>query len=212
MHLLLTAGPTREPIDPIRFISNRSSGQMGFELARAAAALGHSVRLIHGPTPLPPPPGIPAIPVVTTDDLLSAVTDNLPWADILIMAAAPCDWRPIPAPHKLKKSDGPPVLRFQPTPDILRTIAPLRRPGQRIYGFAAETTDLAANALRKLEEKHLDGIFANDVSAPASGMAAPVNQVTLYRPGYPPLTSPLLPKSALAPLILSWLLPPPSPS
>ena len=206
MHFLITAGPTREPIDPVRFVSNRSTGQMGFELARAAAALGHSVRLIHGPTPIPPPSDIPSISVVTTADLLDAVLSHLPWADILIMAAAPCDWRPIPAPQKLKKSDGPPVLRFEPTPDILRAVAPLRRPAQRIYGFAAETTDLAANALRKLSEKHLDGIFANDVSSPASGMAAPLNQVTLYRPGHPPLTSPLLPKSALAPLLLSWLL------
>lgn len=208
MHLLVTAGPTREPIDPIRFVSNRSSGQMGYELARAAAALGHAVRLIHGPTSLPPPDGIPATPVVTTQEMLEAVQDALSWTDCLIMAAAPCDWRPVaPAGYKLKKADGPPVLHFEPTPDILRTIAPRKRPDQRFYGFAAETDALEAEALRKLAAKHLDGIFANDVSSTSSGMASPCNQVTLYRPGEPPVVSPLLPKTELAPLLLSWILP-----
>ena len=209
MRFLVTAGPTREPIDPVRFVSNRSSGQMGYELARAAAALGHDVQLIHGPTPLPPPPGIPSTPVVTTQDLLDAILAALPRADLLIMAAAPCDWRPVPSPTKLKKADGPPVLHFEPTPGILRTIAPLKRPGQRFYGFAAETGNLEAEALRKLASKHLDGIFANDVSSPAFGMASPLNQITFYHPPASPLQSPLLPKSALAPLLLSWLLPAP---
>lgn len=206
MNVLVTAGPTREPIDPVRFVSNRSSGQMGYEVARAAARRGHSVRVVHGPTALCPPAEAVATAVTTTQEMLDAVREHLPWCDVLVMAAAPCDWRPIPAAHKLKKADGAPVLRFEPTPDILRTIAPLKRAGQRFYGFAAETDNLEAEALRKLASKRLDGIFANDVSKPGAGMAAPLNQVVLYTPDAPPRRSPLLPKAELAELLSEWIL------
>lgn len=182
MNFLVTAGPTREPIDPVRFVSNRSTGRMGYAVAEAALAAGHAVRLVSGPVELPPPsPGIALVRVTTAADMLAAVKDNLPWCDWLVMAAAVADWRPARcAPLKLKKSDGPPQIAWEPTPDILRTIAPLKRPGQRFCGFAAETDHLARNARAKLRAKHLDAIAANDVSLPDRGFASAQNAITLY--------------------------------
>lgn len=182
MNFLVTAGPTREPIDPVRFVSNRSTGRMGYAVAEAALAAGHAVRLVSGPVELSPPsPGIALVRVTTAADMLAAVKDNLPWCDWLVMAAAVADWRPARcAPLKLKKSDGPPQIQWEPTPDILRTVAPLKRPGQRFCGFAAETDHLARNARAKLRAKHLDAIAANDVSLPDRGFASPQNAITLY--------------------------------
>ena len=210
LNVLVTAGSTREPIDPVRFVSNRSTGRMGCAIARAAAALGHRVTLLLGPVPPPPrlPPAVRVVPFTTANDLLAAVTDRLPDADLFIMCAAPADWRPAaPAPSKLKKRDGPPAIRWIPTPDILQTVAPLKRPHQYFCGFAAETADLAQNALAKLRAKNLDAIAANDVSSPASGMASPYNEITLYFPSAPPLHLARAPKPLLARRLLAALLP-----
>ena len=182
MNFLVTAGPTREPIDPVRFVSNRSTGRMGYAVAKAARAAGHAVCLISGPVELPAPGrGIDLVRVTTAAEMLDAVKTRLPWCDWLVMAAAVADWRPARcAPLKLKKSDGPPQIQWEPTPDILRTIAPLKRPGQHFCGFAAETDHLARNARAKLRAKHLDAIAANDVSLPDRGFASTRNAITLY--------------------------------
>jgi phosphopantothenoylcysteine decarboxylase/phosphopantothenate--cysteine ligase len=179
---LVTAGPTREPIDPVRFVSNRSSGKMGFAVAQAAAARGHSVTLVSGPVTLATPPGgIRRIDVVTADDMLAAVTQCLPAADVFVMAAAVADWRPASvSPLKLKKRDGPPSFSWVPTPDILRSVARLKRPGQLFCGFAAETNDVRANARAKLRAKSLDAIAANDVSLSDRGFASDSNAISLF--------------------------------
>lgn len=182
MNFLVTAGPTREPIDPVRFVSNRSTGRMGYAVAEAAHAAGHAVRLVSGPVELPPPsPGIELIRITTADEMLRAVKENLPWCDWLVMAAAVADWRPARcSPLKLKKSDGPPHIEWEATPDILKTIAKLKRADQHFCGFAAETDHLARNAKAKLRAKHLDAIAANDVSRSDRGFASTQNAITLY--------------------------------
>ena len=182
MNWLVTAGPTREPIDPVRFVSNRSSGKMGFAVAQAAAAHGHSVTLVAGPVALPTPPGVPRrIDVVTADDMLAAVVRELPAADVFVMAAAVADWRPAAvSPLKLKKRDGPPAFSWLPTPDILRSVARFKRPGQLFCGFAAETNDVRANARAKLRAKSLDAIAANDVSREGCGFATDSNALSLF--------------------------------
>ena len=206
MNILVTAGPTREAIDPVRFVSNRSSGRMGYAIAAAALRDGHAVRLVSGPSALRPPRGLDAfLPVATAREMHAAVLANFPWADALFMAAAPADWRPVPAPAKLKKADGPPAIRWVRNPDILASLRPLRRPGQRICGFAAETGDPLPEAARKLRAKHLDLVAANDVSRPGAGFAVPTNIVTLVRPGGTAETLPLLSKAACARRILRAL-------
>ena len=179
LKILVTAGPTREPIDPVRYLGNRSSGRMGYALARAARARGHAVRLISGPVALPPPSGVRTIPVLTAADMLAAVRAHLRWCDVLIMAAAVADWRPVRvSPVKLKKAACPRRLLLEPTPDILQTIRPLK--GQRLFvGFAAETGDPAAEGWRKLRAKGLDLLAANDVSRPDAGFEVDTNEVLL---------------------------------
>ncbi|MDR0993201.1 MAG: phosphopantothenoylcysteine decarboxylase [Verrucomicrobiota bacterium] len=182
MNVLVTAGPTREPLDAVRFISNRSSGRMGYAVASAAKKAGHCVRLISGPVALPPPKGVRMIRVVTAQDMLDAVLASLAWCDVLVMAAAVADWRPKkPAARKLKKQDGPPRVEWEAAPDILQTIAPLKKPTQVFCGFAAETNDLAREAKRKLRRKNLDAIAANDVSKNNQGFDSIWNALTLYR-------------------------------
>ena len=142
MKILVTAGPTREPIDPVRFISNRSSGKMGYALARAAARLGHDTALISGPVALPPPEKVELVRVVTTEEMLTAVKQRIESCDALVMVAAVCDWRPrAPYRHKIKKLEMSRALQLKPTPDILRAVR--SRKGSRTFvGFAAETRDL----------------------------------------------------------------------
>ena len=164
MRIVVTAGPTREPIDPVRFISNRSSGKMGYALAVEAAARGHAVRLVSGPVCLARPPGIRVVSVSTAAEMLRAVQRGIKACDILIMAAAVADWRLRRVHrHKLKKNDAPPTLCLERTPDILSKVAPLK--GERLYvGFAAETRNLRAESLRKLAVKRLDLVVANDLA------------------------------------------------
>jgi len=167
-HILVTAGPTHEPIDPVRVIANRSSGKQGFAIAAAAAAAGARVTLVAGPVSLPTPGGVARIDVETAEQMAAAVAAALP-CDAAILVAAVADWKVQASPTKLKKADGPPQLRFEPNPDILATLAkhPLR-PGL-LVGFAAETHDLAANASAKRQAKGADWIVANDVSGDVMG-------------------------------------------
>lgn len=167
-HVVVTAGPTHEPIDPVRVIANRSSGKQGFAIARAAAEAGARVTLIAGPVCLPTPEGVSRIDVETALDMQAAVAAALP-ADCAIMVAAVADWRVEPSATKLKKGDGPPDLRFAANPDILSELArgPLRP--RLLIGFAAETDDVVANARAKRAIKECDWIVANDVSGTVMG-------------------------------------------
>ena len=171
-HVVVTSGPTHEPIDPVRYLANRSSGKQGHELAAAAARLGARVTLVAGPVSLADPAGVRVIRVVTASEMLEAVKSALP-ADIAVFAAAVADWRvAAPSASKIKKSSaaGPPALTLAENPDILKTIAQLTKNRPPIViGFAAETQDVLAHAKKKLKAKGADWIVANDVS-PATGV------------------------------------------
>lgn len=175
--VLVTAGPNREPIDPVRFISNRSTGKMGFALAAAAWRRGAEVTLIAGPTSLPTPHGVRRIEVTTAESMHRAVRDEFDHASIVLMSAAVADYRPAHvAPQKIKKGSGRTTIELERTVDILADLAP--RKGHRlIVGFAAETESVLANAQRKLREKHLDLIVANDVSRADAGFEVDTNAV-----------------------------------
>jgi len=167
-HVIVTAGPTHEPIDPVRVIANRSSGKQGFAIAEALAALGARVTLVAGPVSLETPPGVARIDVETGREMDEAVRAALP-ADAAVLVAAVADWRVEPAPAKLKKADGPPRLDWQANPDILAGLdADPRRP-RLLIGFAAETSDVASQAAEKRDRKGCDWIVANDVSGDVMG-------------------------------------------
>lgn len=181
MKVLVTAGPTREAIDPVRFVSNRSSGKMGYAVAEAARRAGHAVRLISGPVAIEAPAGVQLVRVTTAEEMLAAVGKSLGWCDALVMAAAVADWRPKKAAaRKLKKSDGPPRIEWEATPDILKTLASRKTASQVFCGFAAETDHLAREAKRKLRAKNLDAIAANDVSKKGRGFESDRNALTMY--------------------------------
>lgn len=167
-HILITAGPTHEPIDPVRVIANRSSGKQGFAIAAAAAQAGARVTLIAGPVALPTPGGVARVDVETAQQMADAVEAALP-ADVAILVAAVADWRVEAATTKLKKGDGPPELRFAPNPDILANLGTHPDRPQLLIGFAAETNDVVANARSKLASKKADWIVANDVSGNVMG-------------------------------------------
>jgi len=207
MKILVTAGPTREYVDPVRFLTNRSSGKMGYALARAALARGHEVLLVSGPVALQPPPGARVLGVETAAEMLKAVLDNVDWCEALIMAAAVADWRPAErSERKLKKREMQPVLKLEPTADILATVR--GRKGRRIFvGFAAETGNLVAEARAKLEAKGLDLVVANDVSQPGSGFDVDTNEVVMIfaDAGAKSVKLPLMTKDALADRVLAWV-------
>lgn len=178
--LLVTAGPTREPVDPVRFLSNRSSGRMGYAIAREAVRRGASVTLVTGPVALAPPPGVTVVTVERASEMRDAVLAALDLADALVMAAAPADFvAQTPAHGKLKRSAGVPSLVLSLAPDILGSVRQRRRADQVIVAFAAETEDLVANARRKLADKAVDLLVANDVSRPGTGFDAEENEVVL---------------------------------
>lgn len=179
--VLVTAGPTREPLDPVRFLSNRSSGKMGYALAAEALRRGAKVILISGPSSLHPPPGAELRPVETAAEMSREVKNSLCRADILIMAAAVADFRPAErSKQKIKKKEIPPALKLVPTEDIVGSLDRLvGRAKKTIVGFAAETGDVIANASRKLKEKQLDLIVANDVSREGIGFDSDRNQVAI---------------------------------
>jgi phosphopantothenoylcysteine decarboxylase/phosphopantothenate--cysteine ligase len=167
-HILVTAGPTHEPIDPVRVIANRSSGRQGFAIAAAAGNAGARVTLVAGPVALATPPGINRVDVETAEQMAEAVIAALP-ADAAILVAAVADWRVEPSPHKLKKSDGPPELRFVRTRDILGELAASEKRPDLLIGFAAETENVIEQAVAKRVAKQADWIVANDVSGDVMG-------------------------------------------
>lgn len=165
MRILVTAGPTREKIDPVRFISNRSSGRMGYAIAQAAARRGCEVVLISGPVSLPAPDGVRLVKVESAAEMLDAVSSEFSACDCLIMAAAVADYRPAkPSVSKLKKTPGNLSLELERTVDILAEMGRRKTAGQILVGFAAETSDLLGYAAKKLQSKNLDFIAANYVS------------------------------------------------
>jgi phosphopantothenoylcysteine decarboxylase/phosphopantothenate--cysteine ligase len=166
--ILVTAGPTHEPIDPVRVIANRSSGRQGFAIAAAAARAGAQVTLVAGPVTLETPAGVRRIDVETAEQMADAVMTSLP-AHAAILVAAVADWRVEPAASKLKKGDGPPSLRFVPTRDILAELAASDRRPSLLVGFAAETDNVVAQATDKRLAKKADWIVANDVSGDVMG-------------------------------------------
>ena len=179
--VVVTAGPTLEPIDPVRFVSNRSSGKMGYAIAAAAADAGAEVFLVSGPTALRAPAGTQLVPIETAEQLRDAVLGLLPNADAVVMAAAVADYRPIETrERKIKKRDAGKemTLRLTENPDILKAIVVARRAGAIVVGFKAETGDATAEAGRMLREKKLDLVVANDVSDPGSAFGSDTDRVT----------------------------------
>ncbi len=182
MKIVVTAGPTREPIDPVRFISNRSSGKMGYALAEAALAANHEVTLISGPVALSEPPGARIVRIVTSDELYEAVHENVRDCNVLVMCAAVSDYKPLTTlPQKMKKQRGEWALQLTTTRDILSSL-PREDRSYLVVGFAAETHDLAASARKKLSEKNCDLMIANDVSGSDAGMESDDNEVTIFFP------------------------------
>ena len=167
-HLLITAGPTHEPIDPVRVIANRSSGRQGFAIARAAAEAGARVTLVSGPVALETPAGVHRIDVETAQQMADAVMTSLP-ADAAILVAAVADWRVEPSATKLKKGEGPPRLDFVPTRDILAELGAGAQRPRLLIGFAAETERVVEQAIAKRKAKGADWIVANDVSGDVMG-------------------------------------------
>lgn len=202
--VLISAGPTHEPIDPVRFISNRSSGKMGYALAEAARARGAQVVLVTGPTALPAPRGIEIIPVETAADMTKALSARLAWSTVVIMAAAVADFRPLhPAAQKIKKQgQTDQTLALERTTDILAALS-AQRTTQLLVGFAAETQDLIAHAKDKLAAKGLDLIVANDVTTEGAGFGSDQNAATLIDRQGTLIELPLMSKRAMADAILN---------
>lgn len=182
MRVMVTAGPSREALDPVRYISNRSSGKMGYAIAQAAQRRGAEVTLLSGPVSILPPHGVKLVPFTTTQELLDKARAFVKEQDILIQAAAPADYRAKEiAPQKIKKQSGEPVtFTLVENPDVAATLGREKREGQVFVGFAAETNDVIAHAQDKLVRKNLDMIVANDVTQiPALGFDVDTNIVTL---------------------------------
>ena len=178
--VLVTAGPTREMLDPVRFLSNRSTGKMGYAVAEAAAARGADVTLVSGPVTLDAPKGVALVSITSTLELYDAVTSRAKEADIVIQAAAPADFRPAEtAQHKIKKDGSGMTLALVPNPDIAAQLGRDKHEGQILVAFAAETDDLVDNAQKKLAKKNADMVVANDVTEPGAGFGVNTNRVTL---------------------------------
>ncbi len=203
LHVLVTAGPTREPLDPVRYLSNHSSGKMGYALAEAAAARGAAVTLVSGPTALPVPEGVSVVPVETTADLLDAMMRLCSAQDVIIQAAAPADYRFAQvSDKKLKKQSGEPLtLTMIENPDVAKAVAERKRAGQTLIGFAAETNDTLAHAREKRLRKGLDMIVANDVTQAGAGFGVDTNIATLIT-AQGETALPLMTKRAMAVEIL----------
>jgi phosphopantothenoylcysteine decarboxylase/phosphopantothenate--cysteine ligase len=175
--ILITSGPTRQYLDPVRYLTNGSSGRMGKALAEASLALGHEVVVVSGPVPVEYPPGARLVPIISTEELLAACQQEFPQCDGIIGAAAPCDYRPLRVEeHKIAKTGAPLTLRLVETPDVIATIAADRRADQWAVGFALETDDQRFRAITKLEKKHCDLIVLNGPEA----MHAVGNTVELF--------------------------------
>ncbi len=195
MKVVVTAGPTREFIDPVRFLSNRSTGKMGYAVAAAFSARGHEVVLISGPVALEPPATVRTVSVVSAADMLEVTLAEFGSCDGLVMAAAVADWAPRnTAERKIKKGDKTFVLELKATRDILHEISAVRT-RQVLAGFAAETGDPIAEARRKLSDKGLDVIFANDVSGSDAGFEADTNRIVCITANGDEVAWPLMPKA-----------------
>ena len=201
--IVVTSGPTQEAIDPVRYISNHSSGKMGHAIASAAWRRGAEVVLVTGPTSVAPPPGACVVRVETTEQMRDAVARELPAADALVMAAAPADFRAADvASQKIRKSSAPAALELAPTPDILASTIAARRAGCIVVGFALETTDVIAHAREKLSRKQLDLIVVNDATEQGAGFGVDTNRVALLSRESGDEQLPLMPKRELADVIL----------
>ena len=204
----MTAGPTCEAFDPVRFVSNRSSGRMGYAIAAAAWELGADVRLVHGPTGLDVPPGVSAVPVTTASELHDAVRRHA--SDILIMAAAVADWRPAAVTDQKRKKGSDPASTWTPaferTEDVLGSLADSPERPRVVIGFAAETEDHLAHGRDKLHRKRLDGIVVNDVGGPDGAFGNATNAVTLLAPEREPVVVSRAPKHEVAHAILRWMI------
>jgi phosphopantothenoylcysteine decarboxylase / phosphopantothenate---cysteine ligase len=207
VRVVVSAGGTREPIDAVRVIANRSSGKQGLAIARVAAQRGAAVVLVstvHHESPA----GVEIERVETAAEMNEAMVRHAASADVVVMAAAVADFRPKSVvDHKIKKIDGPPEIVLEPTPDILAGLGAAKRPGQVLVGFAAETDDVIANAERKLVAKRLDLVVANDVSAPGVGFEHDTNAVTIIRHGEAPRTVALASKEQIAAAVLDEIVP-----
>ncbi len=204
--ILITAGPSREPLDPVRYFSNRSSGKMGYALARVALRRGAEVMLVSGPTALDPPTGAQLIRVSTASEMRQAVHDAFQWCTAVIMAAAVADFRPVEVlTRKIKRGQGVLEVRLEPNPDILQELG-ANKNGRMLVGFAAETEELLANAEKKLREKNLDMIVANDVTAEGSGFDGDTNIATIVDRDGISRALPLMSKEELADHIYDHLI------
>jgi phosphopantothenoylcysteine decarboxylase/phosphopantothenate--cysteine ligase len=201
--ILITAGPTREPLDPVRFISNPSSGKTGYAIAERAQQRGACVTLISGPTHLPKPEGVTFVACERAEEMLQRVLEHFPACDVLVMTAAVGDYAPESvAREKIKKQGGDPlVLKLRQTPDILQAIAEIKK-RQMVVGFAAETQDVLAGAEDKLRRKRLDLIVANNVATPGVGFQSDTNQVSILQSGRETEHLPLLSKHRIADILL----------
>lgn len=205
--VVVTAGGTQESIDPVRLLTNRSSGKQGYALAQAALDAGSEVTLITTPVFLEVPQGVELVQVTSAAEMESAVLNACTQTDVLLMVAAVADFKPTQAAgQKIKKAFGVPILELEPTPDILLALSKQRFQSNHprvVVGFAAETQDLLANAETKLKSKHLDLIVANDVSDPNSGFGVDTNQVTLLHPDGQTVPLPLMTKSEVAEKVIA---------
>ena len=205
VRMIVSAGGTREPIDSVRVIANRSSGKQGYAVAAEAASRGAAVTLV-STVSLPVSVGVELVPVETAAQMQDAVESRSSSADVIVMAAAVADFRPVHvADHKLKKHDGAPQIVLEQTPDILAGLGASKPHGQVLVGFAAETDDLMANARSKMERKNLDLIVANDVGAPEVGFAHDTNAVTLLRPDAKPVEIDLAAKRDVARAVINTI-------
>ena len=180
LHVTVTAGPTQEALDPVRYLTNHSTGRMGYAIAREAMLRGADVTLISGPTALKPVPGVKTVDVVSAKDMFEAVQAALPETDILVKAAAVADYRPMSiAEDKIKKQDGDMAIPLERTDDILGWVAEHRHPGLFVCGFSMETRDMIENSRKKLDRKHLDMIAANNLKVAGAGFGVDTNVVTI---------------------------------
>lgn len=205
--VLISAGPTQEPIDPVRFISNGASGKMGFALAEAAKARGAEVVVVSGPTKLAAPKNVPVVPVRTAEEMLQALTARFEWTTTLMMTAAVGDFRPKhPSVHKLKKDQWKgEAVALERTPDILLALS-AQRTHQRLIGFAAETDHLIENGQLKLMHKHLDMLIVNQIGGAQSAFGNETNEVYVLTPDAAPQHIPRMPKRQLADILLDQIL------
>lgn len=200
--ILVTAGPTREPLDPVRYLSNYSSGKMGYAIAEEACRRGAVVTLVSGPTQLAPPPGVSLVPVETAQEMFEAVVGRYDQVDAVIKAAAVADFRPRQkSGQKLKKQVVSPVLELERTPDILSYLGE-HKSRQVLVGFAAETENLLENAGSKLRQKNLDMVVANDLTEPGAGFGVDTNLVTLLYSSGETIKLPVLSKKEVAGILL----------